>query len=226
MIGILLLVQLAGLIVPFILLHPLIRPPGFLANAAGSSFQIKVAVFLLFANGALTIGIAIAALPVFRQHRHGMALWLLALSVIWFSLQAVDNAHILSMVSLSQEYAKADAANAGLFQGLGTAVGSARKWAHYTELLVIDGWMFAFYGLLWRSALVPRALAVFGLITATLHTTGITLPLFWGYRSVMLMGVSLAVSHVAVALWLIGRGFDERPRPLHAEAHEAEVARA
>jgi hypothetical protein len=226
MIGILLLVQLAGLIVPFILLHPLIRPPGFLENAAGSSFQIKMAVFLLFANGALTIGIAIAALPVFSQYRYRMALWLLALSVIWFSLQAVDNAHVLSMLSLSQEYAKAGAANADLFQGLGAVVGAARKWAHYTELLVIDGWMFVFYSLLWRSALAPRALTAFGLITVTLHTTGITLPLFLGYRSVMLMGVPLAVSHVAVALWLIVRGFDERHRPLHAEAPAVEVVRA
>lgn len=60
-IGALLLVQLAGLIVPFVLLLPM-TSTDFLANAAGNSSQIKVAVFLLFANCALTIGISIAAL--------------------------------------------------------------------------------------------------------------------------------------------------------------------
>ena len=65
LIGVLLFVQLAGLILPFVLLGPLTKGPrDFLANAAGASLQIKVAVFLLFANCALTIGISIAAWPV------------------------------------------------------------------------------------------------------------------------------------------------------------------
>src|SRR6266705_2781525 len=101
-IGMLLFAQLAGLIVPFVLLHPLTGGPrDYLANAAGSSLQIKLAVFLLFANCALTIGISIAAWPVFRQYSEAMTLWLLATSVIIFTVQAVDNAHILSMLSLS-----------------------------------------------------------------------------------------------------------------------------
>lgn len=225
-IGMLLFVQLAGLTVPFILLQPLTVAPGFLATAAGDSFQIKVAVFLLFMNCALTIGIAIAALPVFRQYSYALALWLLAASVIMFSLQAIDNVNVLSMLSLSQEYAKAGASQADLFQALGAVVGSTRRGAHYTELLVIDSWMFLFYSLLWRSALAPRALAVFGLMTVILHTTGISLPLFLGYRSVTLMGVPLAVSHIAMALWLMVRGFDERVRPLRAEAYAVELAGA
>jgi len=210
-IGMLLLVQLAGLIVPFVLLHPLTSGPrDFLANAAGASLQIKVAVFLLFANCAITIGIAIAAWPVFRQYSSAMALLLVAVSVIMFSLQAVDNAHVLSMLSLSQQYAQAGGPEE-LFQALAAVVGSARKWAHYSELLVIDAWIFLLYSLLYRFTLVPRALAAFGLITVMLHFTGITLPLFLGYRSVTLMGATMAVSHLALVLWLITRGFEEPP---------------
>ena len=210
-IGMLLLVQLAGLIVPFVLLHPLTSGPrDFLANAAGASLQIKVAVFLLFANCAITIGIAIAAWPVFRQYSSAMALLLVAVSVIMFSLQAVDNAHVLSMLSLSQQYAQAGGPEE-LFQALAAVVGSGRKWAHYSELLVIDAWIFLLYSLLYRFTLVPRALAAFGLITVMLHFTGITLPLFLGYRSVTLMGATMAVSHLALVLWLITRGFEEPP---------------
>jgi hypothetical protein len=210
LIGMLLFVQLAGLIVPFVLLHPLTRGPRhFLANAAGNSFQIKVAVFLLFANCALTIGIAIAALPVFRQYSDAMALLLVAVGVIMFSLQAVDNAHMLSMLSLSQQYAQAGGPDE-LFQTLAAVVGSTRRWAHYSELLVIDAWIFVLYSLLYRFALVPRALAAFGLITVMLHFTGIPLPLFLGYSSVTLMGVPMALSHIALALWMMAKGFEER----------------
>lgn len=208
-IGMLLFVQLAGLIVPFVLLHPLTTgTQNYLANAAAASFQIKVAVFLLFANCALTIGISIAAFRVFRQHSEAMALWLLAVSVIMFLLQAVDNMHILSMLSLSQQYAQAGG-SAELFQTLAAVVGSTRRWAHYTELLVIDAWIFLLYSVLYRFRLVPRALAAFGLLTVTLHFTGIPLPGFFGYRIVTLMGVPMALSHIALALWLMSKGFEE-----------------
>jgi hypothetical protein len=209
-IGALLVLQLAGLMVPFILLHPLLAPPSFLENAAAVSFQIKVAVFLLFANCALTIGISIGAFQIFRQYSYPMALWLVAVSIIMFLAQAVDNIHLLSMVSLSQEYAKTGVSHPELFQPVAIAMGATRKWSHYTELLVIDGWMFMFYGLLWRSAIVPRTLAVFGLLTVALHITGITLPLWLSYHSVTLMGVPLAFSHIALALWLLVKGFDSQ----------------
>lgn len=203
-----LLVQIAGLIVPFVLLLPM-TTKDFLANAAGNSSQIKVAVFLLFANCALTIGISIVAFPVFREYNSAIAVLLAALSAIMFSLQAVDNAHLMAMLSLSQEYVRAGGSGE-FFETLSAVVRSTRRWVHYSELLVIDSWICVFYTLLYRFALVPRALAVFGLITVLLHFTGITLPLFLGYNVVTLMGATMALSHIALALWLIVKGFEER----------------
>jgi hypothetical protein len=222
-IGGLLLVQLAGLIVPFVLVRPLTTGNmGFLANAAAASFQIKMAVFLLFANCALTIGIAIAAWPVFRRYSEAMALWLVVLSVVMFLLQAVDNVHMLSMLSLSQQYAQAGGP-AELFQTLAAVVGSTRRWAHFTELLVIDCWIFLLYSVLFRFRLVPRALAAFGLITVMLHFTGIPLQGFLGYSLITLMGVPMAFSHIALAIWLMVKGFEEGPGRLSAEAHKVEL---
>ena len=210
LIGVLLFVQLAGLIVPFVLLHPLTTgATDYLANAAGASLQVKVGVFLLFANCALTIGISIAAWPVFRQYSEALALWFLAASVIMFSLQAVDNAHILSMVSLSQQYAQAGGADE-LFQTLAAVVGSTRRWVHFTELFVIDGWMFLLYSSLFRSAVAPRTLAVFGLLTVLLHFTAIPLRGFLGHSLVTPLGMPMGLSQVALALWLMVKGFRER----------------
>ena len=223
-IGMLLFVQLVGLGLGFILLMP-ITTSDFLENAAGVSFQIKVAVFLLFANGALTIGIAIAAFPVFRAYSYSMALWFLAFSIVWFSMQAIDNIHILSMLSLSQQYTQGGASNPELFAALATAVRSTRRWAHYTELLVIDAWFFVFYISLFRFALVPRVLAGFGMIMVIVHTTGITLPVLAGYSSVLVMAYSMTLSYLALGTWLVVKGFNEGHRPLRAEAHEVELDR-
>jgi hypothetical protein len=179
-------------------------------------------VFLLFANCALTIGISIAALPIFRQYSDRMGLHLVTVGVIMFTLQAVDNSHIMSMLSLSQQYAQAGGPDE-LFQTLAAAVGSTRKWAHYSELLVIDCWIFLLYCILYHFRLVPRALAVFGLIMVMLHFTVIPLQGFLGYSIVTELGVPMALSHIALALWLMAKGFDEGLRPLRIEANGVEL---
>jgi hypothetical protein len=112
------------------------------------------------------------------------------------------------MLSLSRQYAEAGGPDE-LFQTLAAVIGSTRKWVHFTELLAIDGWIFLLYSVLFRFALVPRALAAFGLLTVMLHFTGIPLPGFLGYRIVTLMGVPMALSHIALALWLTAKGFQE-----------------
>jgi hypothetical protein len=169
-IGVLLSVHLAaGLWVPFVLLQPIKRPGGFLVNAAESPVQIRAAVLLLFVGSAVAVGIAIAALPVFRRYSSAMALWLLALAVAGFSLQAVDNGALLSMLSLSQEYASAGAAKSEVFQALVLVVSSARRSVHFMYLLLAVSWIFLLFSLLFRFRLVPRALAAFGLVASMLQ---------------------------------------------------------
>lgn len=211
-VGALLFVQLVGLSLPFILMMP-IASSAYLENAAGISFQVRIAVFLLFANAAITIWIAIRSFPVFREHSLAASIWFIAFSLIWFVMQSIDNAHILSMLSLSQEYSKSGGANAELFGILGTAIRSTRRWVHYTELLVIDTWFLLFYGILFWFRLVPRLLAGFGLAAVLLHAAGIPLPVFLGYSSIMPLGFSLAISHIAVGAWLVVKGFDSKLAP-------------
>jgi len=208
-VGVLLLIQITGLIVPFVLLHPIAAgPSSFLADAAGASASITAAVFLLFANCALTIGISILMWPMLSRESPAAALWLVALSLIMFCMQAVDNAHILSIVSLSREYAAGGSAE--IYGPLAASLGATRVWVHYTELLAIDLWIGFFYFTLLRLRAVPTVLAVFGLLTVLLHLCGIPLPKFLGLPVNMMLGPPMALAHVATAIWLIARGFGKR----------------
>jgi hypothetical protein len=217
-IGILFLVQGAtGYVVNFVLLAPAISaPPGFLANAAGSALQVRVAVLLGLANGALTVGIAIAAWAVFRRYSEAMALWYLALSVVGFSLLAQENIAVLTMLSLSQEYANPTAAHEFL-QTIGLVVRSTRHWAHYTNLLIAGSTVLVFYSALLRFALVPRALATFGLIGVALQLMAVTMPVF-GYGILFYLIAPLGLSQLALAAWLIAKGFADRPHRIRTEA--------
>jgi hypothetical protein len=153
-----------------------------------------------------------------------MALWFIASSIIWFARQAVDNIHILSVLSLSQQYTKGVTSNAELFGALATAARSTRVWAHYTQLLVIDAWFVLFYGMLFRFSLVPRALAGFGLVMVVVHAVAIPLPMFVGYDRVMVLAYSLTLSYLAVGGWLAVKGFDESHIRLRAEGREVDAS--
>lgn len=214
-VGVLLLLHLAaGLIVPFILLNPLFSPPGFLASAATIPNQVRTAVMLLFAGSALTIGASCSALEVFRRYSSAAAHWLLALAVASFGLQAVDNAHLLSMLSLSQAYADAGPANAALFQTLGVAAGALRKWSHYSFLLVVGCWILLLYSVAYRFRLVPRVLAALGVLGAVGQIAGVTVLGLWGYPPEMRLAMPLAPVYAATGIWLIVKGFSEQPRRL------------
>jgi hypothetical protein len=217
-IGLLIFAQLAcGLVVTFVLLRPITTPPGFLENAAGSSLQISVAVVLWFVTGALSIAIAITAWPVFRQYSSTMALWFLSLGVVSFSLLAVENATVMSMLSLSQAYAAVAAPDPELFKALGAVVRSAYIWTRNTSGLVGEAMILVLYCILYRFVLVPRALSAFGLVAVLLKVIAIMMP-FFGHRVILLMVLPMVLGYLALALWLIARGFDERPYPLRPDA--------
>lgn len=228
-VGVLLLLQLAcGLMLPFILWYPLIRGVNaFLTDASAKAGQIRAGVFLSFLGAALTLAIGITVFPIFRRYSYTLALWFLAACLISCTLDAVQNATVMSMLSLSEHYAKASIADSGVFQGLGVVVAITRKWVHYTQLLGFGAWIFLFYISLLRSALIPRVLAGLGVIGILLQFTGVTLLGFLGYANVMQMAMPLFPIHVAAGLWLIVKGFKEKGLPPVAPANDSfEVADA
>ncbi len=224
-VGLLVFMHLAvGLMLPFIMLDRVKRATGLVQGAAAHPGEVRAAVLLLFVGGAIVIAITIAAFPVIRRCSQAMALWLLALAIAGFSLQAVDNGAILAALSLSQEYAKAQASQVELFQGLGVMANAARKWAHYGALLVAVSWISLFCTALYRFRLVPRVLAGLGIVASLLQIAGVTLRGVLGYPPETRLAMPLAPVYVTLAVWLMVKGFDERHHPV--EEPEVELVGA
>jgi hypothetical protein len=208
-IGMLVLLQLiTGLILPYVLLSPVSRPAGaFLDSAAGMAGTIRLSVLMLFVGGAASLGIAALVWPAVRESQLRLGLWLLALAVTNFTLQLIENAHWLSLLSISQAYA-AGGADPGIFQAVGAAAHASFRWAHYSHILVVVLWLFTLYLLLYRGPMVPRPIAAFGMGGALLHFVGIILPAFGFYRMPYsdLFGVPLGLACLVLALWLMAKG--------------------
>jgi hypothetical protein len=213
--GVLLLVHLVGgLMLPYILLQPAMADPGFLERAAAHAVRMRAAVLLLFMSGAITVAVAITALPALRRFGDRPALLLVVLGAVNLALHCVENATLLSMLSLSQEYAQRGGADAALFGGLGAVAGSARRWAHFTHLFVVGSWIFTLFAVLGRAKLVPRPLAGLGMLAAVLQVAGVPLRAFLGLGVVTSMAIPLAPVYAGAAAWLMWKGFEEQQRSI------------
>jgi hypothetical protein len=217
-IGVLILAQMVGAaLVNFALLEPVFAAPGFLVNAASHSQQMGLAALLGLATGALSVGVAITAFPVFRCYSPAMALWLVALAVVGLSLTAVESISVMSLLSLSEAYGKGGAADRDLFQALRVVVASSRNWTHYIGLTVAGSTLLVLYGVLYRFALIPRALAGFGLAAVVLQLVTVALPLF-GHDIVFPMLLPLGLAQLFLALWLVARGLPGSELPIDPPA--------
>lgn len=214
--GVLLLVQaIIGSTVNFGLLGAAITgPPGFLVNAAANSTRMSLAALLMIVAGFISVALSTAAWPVFSRHSVRAALAYVTLSGAGLALAAVESATIMSMLNLSQEYAKAT--DVSQFEIVGTVVRHARYWVHYPHLLVGSGMLLLLYITLFRFSLVPRVLAGLGAASVLLQMTGLMLP-FFGDRVNFYLLAPVGLCHLALSIWLVAKGFSDSDRNIDVE---------
>jgi hypothetical protein len=206
-VGVLVLAQMVcGALVNFRLEAPLFGPPGYLVSAAPHAAQIAAAALLGLANDGLALAIAIIAFPVIRRHASALSIGLVALAATRLAVSALEQINVLSMLSLSQAYTAATAAERVPFETLRGIVAASRNGSHFVGLILSGAWLFVFYAALWRSTLVPRALAAFGLVAVALQIGAVTTPLFGQAVDFRLL-LPLGVSQLILCLWLMARGF-------------------
>ena len=208
--GALILVQgIGGYVVNFGLITPATAPPGFLVNAAPHALRVGMTALLGIFMGTFATAIAITAWPVFKKHSERMALSFLALAIAALALAVVENGRLMSMLSLSQAYAASGAADPAAFEGLRGVVAASRNWAHFTHLIIGGSTFFVLYATTFRFALIPRAIAAFGMAAAALQMATVSMPLLGGHVIFPLLAPA-GIANLALAVWLLAKGFADR----------------
>lgn len=185
----------------------------FLADVAGVAPLIRVCLLLTFLLSAMTFTAAIAALPIFRKYSERMALSYLALSIIGFGTLAIENVFLRNMLALSEKYAKVGGGGASQLQLLGGIARETWLGAHFTNLTISHGTVFLLFVILYRFGLVNRLLAGLGMAASAVSTVAVAMPLLGGDFVAQLVGPT-GLCIVALIVWLLARGLEERHPPL------------
>jgi len=142
--------------------------PHHLVSVAANANQVTFGALLAFVAAAASASIAIALYPLLRKYQEGLALGAVGFRLIEGVFYMVEVMCLLVLVTVSQEFVKAGAANASSFQAVGVAVVAGFHGAGNVSLLAFCLGALMYYAIFYQTRLVPRWLSGWGLVGATL----------------------------------------------------------
>lgn len=187
---------------------PVFSDSHYLQNASGHASALKLgAVAEIF--GALAVALIPAFLyPILRRFHEGIALGYLSIRIAEAFCVILSAVASLLLLSLSQSYVGASAAQAPSYAASGALVQGLNTWAFDLDPIVFGVGAMLFYYLLVRSRLVPAWLALWGLLGAVCVISAGLSGLFGSFGSLQYaLAVPIAVQEMALAGWLIVVGF-------------------
>lgn len=182
--------------------------PDYLVRVSASETLVVIGMVVELIWALAVMGIPVMLFPVLRTYDEASALGFNSLRFAEAICTIVSSLILLTLLTLSQEFAAAGAADASHLQALGSLLLAAREWVFNVGSGVI--WSLSAVLLnvvLYLSKLVPRWLSVWGLVGAILSLVTY-LVRFFGIRLTGFLFLPIALQEMVFAVWLIVKGFN------------------
>lgn len=191
---------------------PILAGPNYLVNGAAHQSQVAWGALMELILVCSNIGTAIGLFPILRRYGERIALGHLCFRYLECVFIAIGIVSVLSLLNLSREYVAAPAPDAAAYHTVGSLLHAVYSWTFALGPLVMLGVNTSMYSsLLYKSKLVPRPLAVLGIIGAVLVLVAGLLVLFGVVVQlsllVSLLAAPIAIYEMVLAGWLIVKGF-------------------
>ena len=186
--GVLFITATAAGLLSAIFLGSTLDEVDYLSKIASNENQIYLVAFFEMVMAFAVAGIAISMYPILKEKNAGVALGAVGFRVMEGVLFLVGTLFLLLLMVISKEYA-----------------GSGTNEAYYQTLGA-----FLYYVLFYQSKLIPRWLAIFGLIAVVFAFTSY-ISQFFGIDLAdfeALFHLPMLVQEMVLAVWLIVKGYD------------------
>ena len=191
---------------------PVLSDPRYIVTASGGDVQVLLGACCEVILAIAVIGTAVTLFPVVKRQNEGVALGYVAGRIVEAVVIVAGIISLLSVVTLRRDFAGAAGANAASLVALGKALVAVHDWTFLFGpglAIGVNTLMLAY--LMYRSGLVPRLIAVLGLIGGPVVFASSTAALFGLYPQVSVWGSIAAIPvfawEMSLAVWLIVKGF-------------------
>jgi hypothetical protein len=179
--------------------------PDFLAGLPSMQTTLALGAFLMIATTVADIGKAVFFYPVLERHGKRTAVAYLATMIFEMALMTVGALALLMLLPLADQAATGglDPATA---QSLGSLAVDANDVAYQVGQLSLAFGALFMAAMLLRAGLVPKWLAILGLVGYATHMVGAAAEIF-GYPIGLILLIPGAIFELALPAWLLTKGF-------------------
>lgn len=181
--------------------------PDYLANVAANQTTFTVGAVLMLLNSAAVVGIGALWFPVLRRHSEPVAATYLSTRILEAALCAVGVISLLSLVGVGDGYVDAGAAGGPHFETLGALALQVNDLSYQIGMAALGLGSLFFCSLLYRTRIIPRALAAWGFVGYAIFLAGMVSDVF-GSGAGLLLSMPGGLFELVFAGWLIAKGFD------------------
>lgn len=212
-VGILFIVCSAASLLSFPFTGPILESQDYLSKLFESENMVITGALIEFIWAVTCAAIAIGLYPLLKKYNGALALGSVGFRVVEGVFVLIGTVSLLSLLTLSQEFAVAGSTAASSFQTSSTSLLALRDWSFN----VIGPLSFAlgalmYYVLLYKSKLIPQPLSGWGIFSAVLSLAATVLASFthgFGMDSVhTYLNIPIGVQEMVLAVWLIAKGFN------------------
>jgi hypothetical protein len=215
---------IVGLVAGIFSVVPVIDGPDYLIKVSTNENQVLIGAFSQLLMVVAYVGIPIMLYSILSKHNKGLALGSVAFGIIAGVFIMIGVIMLLLFLTLSDEYTIAGAQNISYFHTLGELLQVGRDLVnHVATTLAFVFAMFLFNCIFYQTKLVPRWLAVSGLIGSILSILASLLFMnrFIGLEAAyMILNIPIALQQLVLAIWLIFLGFNPMEQPIKSELLE------
>jgi hypothetical protein len=200
---------IASIPAQFVLYGPVLNNPDYIVSS-GADTQVLWGGFFEVITALACIGTAVVLFPLLKRQNEAAALGFVTARVFEAALIVVGIVSLLSVVTLRQALAGADAAS---LVTTGNALVAIHDWTFLLGPGVMPGVNALLLGyLMYRSRLVPRVIPVMGLIGGPLILAAGTATLL-GFNEQVSVWTVIATAPIfawelSLGIWLVVKGFN------------------
>jgi uncharacterized protein DUF4386 len=194
-----------------VLYGPVLNSPDYIVGS-GPDTRVLLGAFFEVILALAIVGTAVSLFPVVKRQNEGIALGYVALRTLEAAVISVGIVSLLAVVTLRQQLAGAAGTDAASLVTVGKALVAVHDWTFLLGpnfVLGTNTVLLAY--LMYRSGLVPRFIAVLGLVGGPMVFAFAIGVLFGLYKQVSVLGFVTAIPAFAweltLAIWLIAKGF-------------------
>lgn len=209
LIGALFLLGFLSYGVGFGLVTSVVGVPDFLATIPAHQTTLVLGAFLMLLNSVVDVGKGVLFFPILEKHGKRTALAYLATMIVEVVLLAVGALSLLMLVPIAQQGVDTGAANVGWANALGALAVQSNAMAYQIAEMVLGLGAIFLCALLFRTRLIPRFLAMWGVIGYAILAAGAIAEIF-GIHIGLVFSIPGGLFEVALGFWLLSKGFAPR----------------